>query len=189
MYNVGDIVMYGTFGICKVTAIEKRDFTGEEQEYYILKHTSSEKNTFYVPLSNESALSNMHYVCSKAEVDELISHMNSEGLIWIDNDNKRKEEYSRIIKDADKHEIIRLIKTLDLRRKELAESGKNEMVGWHHRLDGHGFGWTLEIGDGQGGLACCDSWGRKELDGDGQGGLACCSSWGLKESDTTERMN
>ncbi len=124
MYNVGDIVMYGTFGICKVTAIEKRDFTGKEQEYYILKHTSSEKNTFYVPLSNESALSNMHYVCSKAEVDELISHMNSEGLIWIDNDNKRKEEYSRIIKDADKHEIIRLIKTLYLRRKELAESGK-----------------------------------------------------------------
>ena len=124
MYNVGDIVMYGTFGICKVTAIEKRDFTGEEQEYYILKHTSSEKNTFYVPLCNESALRNMHYVCSKAEVDELISHMNSEGLIWIDNDNKRKEEYSRIIKDADKHEIIRLIKTLYLRRKELAESGK-----------------------------------------------------------------
>ncbi|MBP5378694.1 MAG: transcriptional regulator [Ruminococcus sp.] len=124
MYNVGDIVMYGTFGICKVTAIEKRDFTGEEQEYYILKHTSSEKNTFYVPLSNESALSNMHYVCSKAEVDELISHMNSEELIWIDNDIKRKEEYSRIIKAANKHELIRLIKTLYLRRKELAESGK-----------------------------------------------------------------
>lgn len=124
MYNVGDIVMYGTFGICKVTAIEKRDFTGEEQEYYILKHTSSEKNTFYVPLRNESALSNMHYVCSKAEVDELISHMNSEELIWIDNDIKRKEEYSRIIKDANKHELIRLIKTLYLRRKELAESGK-----------------------------------------------------------------
>ena len=124
MYNVGDIVMYGTFGICKVTAIEKRDFTGEEQEYYILKHTSSEKNTFYVPLSNESALSNMHYVCSKAEVDELITHMNSEGLIWIDNDIKRKEEYSRIIKDADKHEIIMLIKTLYLRRKELTKIGK-----------------------------------------------------------------
>ncbi len=124
MYSVGDMVMYGAFGICKVTAIEKRDFTGEEQEYYILKHKGSEKNTFYVPLSNETALSNIHYVCSKAEVDELISHMNSEGQIWIDNDIKRKEEYSRIIKDADKHEIIRLIKTLYLRRKELAESGK-----------------------------------------------------------------
>ena len=44
------------------------------------------------------------------------------------------------------------------------------MVGWHHRLNGHGFGWTLGVGDGQ-------------------GGLACCSSWSLKESDTTERLN
>ena len=38
------------------------------------------------------------------------------------------------------------------------------MVGWHHRLDGHGFGWTLGVGDGQGGLVCCSSWGRKESD-------------------------
>ena len=47
---------------------------------------------------------------------------------------------------------------------------EDEMVGWHHRLDGHGFGWTPGVGDGQ-------------------GGLACCGSWGCKESDTTERLN
>ena len=47
---------------------------------------------------------------------------------------------------------------------------EDEMVGWHHRLDGHGFGWTPAVGDGQGGLAC---WG----------------SWGCKESDTTEWLN
>ena len=47
---------------------------------------------------------------------------------------------------------------------------EDEMVGWHHWLDGHGFGWTPGVGDGQGGLACCNSWGRKE-------------------SDTTERLN
>ena len=38
------------------------------------------------------------------------------------------------------------------------------MIGWHHRLNGHGFGWTPRVGDGQGGLACCGSWGRKESD-------------------------
>ena len=47
---------------------------------------------------------------------------------------------------------------------------EDEMAGWHHWLDGHEFEWTLGVGDGQGGLACCDSWGRKE-------------------SDTTERLN
>jgi len=38
----------------------------------------------------------------------------------------------------------------------------DEMDGWHHRLDECGFEWTLGVGDGQGGLACFDSWGRKE---------------------------
>ena len=38
------------------------------------------------------------------------------------------------------------------------------MAGWHHWLDGRESEWTPGVGDGQGGLACCDSWGRKELD-------------------------
>ena len=38
------------------------------------------------------------------------------------------------------------------------------MVGWRYGLNGHEFGWTPGIGDGQGGLAWCDSWGCKELD-------------------------
>ena len=41
---------------------------------------------------------------------------------------------------------------------------ENELIGWHHRPNGHGFGWTLGVGDGQGGLACCGSWGHKESD-------------------------
>ena len=47
---------------------------------------------------------------------------------------------------------------------------EDEMAGWHHRLDGREFEWTPGVGDGQGGLACCNSWSRKE-------------------SDTTEQMN
>ena len=47
---------------------------------------------------------------------------------------------------------------------------EDEMAGWHHRLDGRKFEWTPRVGDGQGGLACCDS-------------------WGCKESDTAERLN
>ena len=39
---------------------------------------------------------------------------------------------------------------------------EDEMAGWHHRLNGHEFEWTRRVGDGQGGLACCDSWGCKE---------------------------
>ena len=41
---------------------------------------------------------------------------------------------------------------------------EDEMAGWHHRLDGHGFGLAQGVGDGQRGLVCCNSWGHKELD-------------------------
>ena len=41
---------------------------------------------------------------------------------------------------------------------------QDEMVGRHHQLDGHEFEKALGVGDGQGGLACCGSWGHKELD-------------------------
>ena len=60
-----------------------------------------------------------------------------------------------------------LEKTLMLRRIEGGRrrgGTEDEMAGWHHRLAGHGFGWTRGVGDGQGGLACCGPWGRKESD-------------------------
>ena len=47
---------------------------------------------------------------------------------------------------------------------------EDEMAGWYHQLNAHEFGWSPGVGDGQ-------------------GGLACCSSWGHEESDMTERLN
>ena len=55
-------------------------------------------------------------------------------------------------------------------RQEEKGTTEDEMVGWHHRLNGHEFEQALGVGDGQ-------------------GSLTCCSPWGCKESDTTERLN
>ena len=54
--------------------------------------------------------------------------------------------------------------------QEEKRTTEDEMAGWHHRLNGREFEWTLGVGDGQ-------------------GGLVCCNSWGCKESDMTERLN
>ena len=52
---------------------------------------------------------------------------------------------------------------------------EDEMAGWHHWLHGHEFEWTLGVGDGQGSLACCNSWVRKESDMTEQLNWADCS--------------
>ena len=48
-------------------------------------------------------------------------------------------------------------------RQEEKGTTEDEMVGWHHWHNGHGFGWTPGVGDGQGGLACCGSWGYRVI--------------------------
>jgi len=76
--------------------------------------------------------------------------------------------FGHLMRRADSFEKTLMLGKIEGRRKK--GMTEDEMVGWHHRLNGHGFGWTLGVGDGQ-------------------GGLACCSSWGCKVADTTEQLN
>ena len=80
------------------------------------------------------------------------------------------QEYDSAMK---KNEIMLIGKDPDAGRdwgQEEKGMTKDEMAGWHHRLNGREFEWILG-------------------DGDGQGGLACCNPWGRKQSDTTEQLN
>ena len=75
--------------------------------------------------------------------------------------------FVHLMRRADLFEKTLMLGKIEGRRRR---GWQRMMVGWHHWLNGYGFQWTLGVGDGQ-------------------GGLACCSSWGLKESDTTEWLN
>ena len=75
--------------------------------------------------------------------------------------------FGRLMRRVDSFEKTMMLGKIEGGRRR---GRQDEIVGWHHQLNGHGFGWTPGVGDGQGGLACCGSWGRKE-------------------SDTTERLN
>ena len=63
---------------------------------------------------------------------------------------------------ANSFEKTLILGRIEGRRRRVQQ--RDEMVGWHHRLDGHEFGWTSGVGDGQEGLVYCGSWGSKELD-------------------------
>ena len=75
---------------------------------------------------------------------------------------KLKLQYSgHLIQRADSLEKTLMLGKIEGRRRRGREG---EMVGWHHGLNGHEFEQALEVGDGQGSLACCSPWGRKQLD-------------------------
>ena len=69
--------------------------------------------------------------------------------------------FGHLMQRVDSFEKTLMLGKIEGRRRR---GRQDKMVGWHHQLNGHGFGWTPGVGDGQGGLACCGSWGRKESD-------------------------
>ena len=64
------------------------------------------------------------------------------------------QSFGHLMQRADSLEKTLMLGKIEGRRRR----------GWHHRLNGHRFGWTPGVGDGQEGLACCSSWGHKESD-------------------------
>ena len=67
--------------------------------------------------------------------------------------------FGHLMQRADSLEKTLMLGKIEGRRRR---GRQDEMVRWHHRLNRHRFGWTLGVGDGQGGLVCCGSWGHKE---------------------------
>ena len=124
MYNVNDAVVYASYGVCTVKSIENRDFSGESVEYYVLQPVNDIRNTFYVPTKVGTLHEKIRKVCSREEAEKLISGMNEENNIWIDDEPLRKAEYRRILDRGDKHELISLIKTLSNRSRELDRKKK-----------------------------------------------------------------
>ena len=70
--------------------------------------------------------------------------------------------FGHLMRRVDSFEKTLMLARIEGRRRR--GMTEDEMVGWHHQLNEHGFGWTLGVGDGQGGLACCGSWGHRESD-------------------------
>ena len=62
--------------------------------------------------------------------------------------------FGHLIRRADSFEKTLMLGKIEGKRRRTTE---DEMVGWHHQLNGHGFGWTPGVGDGQGGQVCCGS--------------------------------
>ena len=70
--------------------------------------------------------------------------------------------FGHLMQGSDSFEKNLMLGKTEVRRRR--RTTEDEMVGWHHQLDGHAFEQALGVGDGQGSLACCSPWGCKNLD-------------------------
>ena len=116
------------------------------------------------------------------EIQPVHSEGDQSWVFFRRNDAKAKLQYfGHLMRRVDSVEKPLMLGGIGGRRRR---GRQDEMAGWHHWLNGHEFEWTPGVGDGQGGLACCNSWGRKELDTTEQlnwtelRSLPCRDMWG-----------
>lgn len=124
-FKTGDSVVYGG-NVCQITEIKDMSFFNEApKKYYVLEAVfSKQASVVYVPLDNEVMVNKMQMVIDRDEAMALINVFADCDTTWIDDKNKRKNEYAGIVTKGSREDIMRVIKTILARQKELTSEGK-----------------------------------------------------------------
>ncbi len=124
MFEVGDYLVYGLNGVCKVDAIGTMDIPGAPKDrlYYTLLPVYQAGCRLFTPVDNEKVV--MRPVVTKDEAMDYIDHILETETLWITDEKRRESMYKEVVKKCDPKEWIKIIKTLFLRKKARIEAGK-----------------------------------------------------------------
>ena len=124
MFKVNDYVVYGTTGVCQITAIGKDEYAGNnDTEYYVLHPVYNDNMTIKIPVNNPKT--SMRSILTKEEVLSLIAAMPGEETIWIEDSRERSDFFKTILKKGTSQEWIKLIKSLYLEKESRLATGKS----------------------------------------------------------------
>lgn len=126
-FKKGDILVYDTYGLCKVKEIKGISFSKLEpkQDYYVLMPLSNALSTYYVPVNNEKASSKLRLPLTKEQIQDMLSQVTDESCKWIDNRQVRSDSFHGILKRGISSELISLIHCIYLRKESLSKQGKS----------------------------------------------------------------
>ena len=124
MFQVDEMIVYGKHGVCKVIAKGKIDMPliDKNKEYYTLLPCKEKAAVVYAPVENNKTI--MRYVLTPEEVNSLLNEVSELEEIRVENEREREACYKEILGSCDCRELIRILKTLYVRRQSRLESGK-----------------------------------------------------------------
>lgn len=124
MFETGDYVIYGHTGICQVMGTTTMDMDGipKDRLYYVLRPDGETEGKIFTPVENPKVV--IRKTMSREEAEELLDAIPGIETLDIDNDKLREEKYKECIKTCECKEMIRIIKTIYLRKKDRIPKGK-----------------------------------------------------------------
>lgn len=125
MHSVGEVVVYGVQGVCRIHELCRRKFDRVEKEYYLLRPVFDERSVIYVPIDKPDLVEQMRPVLTKQEVNILITDLSGSACDWIDDDGDRKDFCAEVIRSGDRGALMRLITMLYSRNEALKGQKKH----------------------------------------------------------------
>lgn len=124
MFRVGDMVVYGGHGVCRIVSEEKLSVDRKRMNFFILQPISQPNDRYYVPSENEAVLSKLKPLLSQSELDELLRSGKILKYDWIDDENKRKQMYRELIHSGDRYSLLGMVHSLYVHKRDLADTGR-----------------------------------------------------------------
>lgn len=124
VFNIGELIIYGTTGVCKVTDIGRLKAPGipKDRIYYTLEPCRSTGSKIFTPVDNEKVI--MRNVIDSEEAIALIDEMQDEGNLWVMDEKRREFNYKEAVRKCDCRELVKIIKAIYLRKQSRIAEGK-----------------------------------------------------------------
>ena len=124
VYQPGQKLLYGVHGVCTVVGIEQRKVDRKLVEYYCLSPVEQSTSNFYIPTGNPAAVSKLHPLMSKAELEDLMQTVKNTPSVWIADENRRKQHYRDLMASLDRKAMISTVGALVQHKNAQLTAGK-----------------------------------------------------------------
>lgn len=124
MFKIGDIVVYGAQGICKISNVEIKQLGKTAMDYYVLNPIFNENTALFVPVDNEKLTAKMQNILTVAQANDIIKNVSKTNVIKNETLAAKQEQYREILSSGDRQKLLSLIKTIRVEREERAAVSK-----------------------------------------------------------------
>ncbi len=125
MHSVGEVVVYGVQGVCRIHELCRRKFDRVEKEYFLLRPIFDTRSVIYVPTDKPELVDQMRPVLTREEVDDLITTLSGSAYDWLEDDDDRKDFCAEVIRSGDRGALMQLISMLYSRNEALKGQKKH----------------------------------------------------------------
>ena len=124
MFEKDQLIMCGGHGVCRVVDVTGNpiDRLDKVRKYYVLEPVFEKGSTVYTPVDNDKVI--MRKIMNREEAEELVERITKIDTVWIQEEKSREQMYKEAIRTYDCHSLVRIIKTLYLRKQDRLKEGK-----------------------------------------------------------------